>query len=246
MKYFLLLACMLITGFIGISQTLQLHYDLRHTMDPANNPKNFPTLYFEYFKNQDSGRAFIKPGSFLFKMQADLLGQDANIGKVYVQVSQTLRCWQPRVLLHLSYSGGLGVTEPKEYSYYILNTYAVGVAYPFEWKGGYFSSVLDYKYVPYTKPSSDFLYTFYFFKGFFNYRCELLGDFSFWTENKNHGDIETENLSGKRFFLYAEPQLWYRVAGGFSIGTKINMYYHIYTTDNKLQVYPAAAIKWKL
>lgn len=246
MKYFLLLTFMLITGFIGISQTLQLHYDLRHTVDPANNPKNFPTLYFEYFKNQDSGRAFVKPGSFLFKMQADLLGQDANIGKVYVQVSQTLRCWQPGVFLHLSYSGGLGVTEPKEYSYYILNTYAVGVAYPFEWKGGYFSSVLDYKYVPYTKPSSDFLYTFYFYKGFLNYRGELAGDFSFWTENKNHGDILTNNLTGKRFFFYAEPQLWYRIAGSVSIGTKINIYYHIYTNADRWQVYPAAAVKWKL
>jgi Domain of unknown function (DUF5020) len=245
MKYLLVLTLSL-TYLHPAAQNIQLHYDLRHTTDPANNPKNFPTLYFEYFKSQDSGHAFIKPGAFLFKMQTDLFGSGSNISKAYLQVSQTLRFWEPKVFLHLSYSGGLGVTEPKQYSYYILNTYSAGIAYPFQWKGGYFSSVLDYKYVPFAKPSSDFLYTFYFFKGFFNYRCELLGDFSFWTENKNHGDIETENLSGKRFFLYAEPQLWYRVAGGFSIGTKINMYYHIYTTDNKLQVYPAAAIKWKL
>jgi hypothetical protein len=64
MKY--LLSFMLSLCAVTVScQTLQLHYDLRHTLDPARNVKNYPTLYFEYFKNQDSGKAFIKPGSFL-------------------------------------------------------------------------------------------------------------------------------------------------------------------------------------
>jgi len=27
------------------AQNLQLHYDFRHTISPATNPKNFPTLY---------------------------------------------------------------------------------------------------------------------------------------------------------------------------------------------------------
>ena len=71
----------------SFAQNIQLHYDLRHTVDPAANPRNFPTLYFEYFKAQDSGRAFIKPGAFLFKMQADLLGSGNNIGKMYMQVA---------------------------------------------------------------------------------------------------------------------------------------------------------------
>ena len=245
MKYILLWALMF-CSLRSFSQNIQLHYDLRHTADPAGNSKNYPTLYFEYFKSQDSGRSFIKPGAFLFKMQADLLGAANNIGKMYIQVAQTLRFWKPRVFLHLSYSGGLGVTDPKQYSYYILNTYEAGAAYPFEWKGGYYTSVLDYKYVPYARPTSDFLYTFYFYRGFYNYRFEISGDFSLWTENKNHGDTVTENLTGKHFFFYAEPQIWYRVAGGFSIGTKINMYYHIYTSENIFQIYPAAAIRWKL
>jgi Domain of unknown function (DUF5020) len=245
MKYILLWAFMF-CALRSFSQNIQLHYDLRHTTDPAANSKNYPTLYFEYFKSQDSGRSFIKPGAFLFKMQADLLGAANNIGKMYIQVAQTLRFWKPRVFLHLSFSGGLGVTEPKQYSYYILNTYEAGVAYSFEWKGGYYTSVLDYKYVPYASPSSDFIYTFYFYRGFYNYRLEISGDFSLWTENKNHGDAVTENLTGKRFFFYAEPQIWYRVAGGFSVGTKINMYYHIYTSENILQIYPAAAVRWKI
>jgi hypothetical protein len=245
MKYLLLIAIGL-SSLQALSQNVQLVYDLRHSTDPKNNPRNFPTLYFEYFKSQDSGRAFIKPGSFLFKMQADAVGPGTNTSKMYFQVAQTLRFWEPKVFLHLSISGGLGVTEPKQYSYYILTTYSAGVAWPFQWKAGFYSMVLDYKYVPYIKPSSDFLFTFYFYKGFFNYRFEFLGDFSFWTENKNHGDELTENQNGKRFFLYAEPQFWYRVAGGFSVGARLNIYYHVYTTENQWQVYPAAGIRWKL
>jgi|SRR5450631_8101 len=245
MKYILLLAFTL-TSLTSFTQNIQLVYDLRHTADPATNPKNFPTLYFEYFKSQDSGQAFLKPGYFLFKMQADAFGPGTNTSKMYFQVSQTLRFWETKIFLHLSLSGGLGVTEPKQYSYYILNTYSVGVTWPFQWKGGYYSMVLDYKYLPFDKPSSDFLWTLYFYKGFFNYRCEFLGDFSFWTENKNHGDLYTENLSGKRFFLYGEPQCWWRVTGGFSLGARLNIYYHIYTSEDILQVYPAAGVRFKL
>lgn len=240
----LIIACSL--SLHCFSQTLQLHYDLRHTVDPAHNPKNFPTIYFEYFKNMDSGHAFVKPGSFLFKMQADLQGEKTNIGKVYMQASQTLRFWRPKIFLHLSYSGGLGLTEPKQYSYYITNTFSAGAAYNFQWKGAWLSSVLDYKYIPYKKPSNDLLYTLYFWKGYFNYKLELSGDFSIWTENKNHGDDYTKSLRGKRFSFFAEPQLWYNISKSFSTGSKINMFYHVNTTDNVFQVYPTLAFKYKL
>lgn len=232
--------------FSALSQTLQLHYDMRYSIDPNRNPKNFPTLYFEYFKTQDSGKSFIKPGSFLLKMQADFLGEKHNMGKFYMQVSQSFRCWQPKIFVNLQYSGGLGITEPKEYSYYILNTYSMGLAYPFKWRDAFMSAVLSYKYVPYKKPSQDFQYTLYWWKGLFNYRGEFSGDFSVWTENKNHGDDYTADLSGKRFSFFAEPQCWYKVNKILAAGIKVNMYYHILTTDNILQIYPAIALRCKL
>ncbi|HEX4849921.1 MAG TPA: hypothetical protein VFV08_03895, partial [Puia sp.] len=68
-------ACLLIfASFLttrAFCQNFQLHYDFRHSLDPAHNEGNFPSVYFEYFKAQDSGKAFIKPGSFFIKMQAD-------------------------------------------------------------------------------------------------------------------------------------------------------------------------------
>jgi len=227
-------------------QSLQLHYDIRHTLDPHRNPVNYPTLYFEYFKTLDSGKAFIKPGSFLLKSQADFLGDKAAIGKYYMQISQEFRFWRPKIFISLQYSGGLGVTNPAQYSYYIINTYSAGISYPFKWGSAYLSSVLDFKYVPYAKPSSDFLYTFYFYKGVWHYNAEFSGDFSIWTENKNHGDTLTKNLRGKRCSFFAEPQFWYNFNKTFAIGTKINTYYHVLITDNILKVYPTAAIRLKL
>lgn len=215
-------------------------------LDPKHNAKNFPTLYFEYFKNYDTTKSLIKPGSFLLKMQADFLGEKNNMGQFYMQVSQSVKFWKPDIFINLQYSGGLGITEPKEYSYYITNTYSVGLAYPFRWGSAYMSSVLNYKYIPYSKPSNDFLYTLYWWKGLWNYKAELAGDFSIWTENKNHGDDATKNLQGKKFFFFAEPQLWYNINKVFSIGTKVNMYYHVLMNDNLLEIYPTIAIRCKL
>jgi hypothetical protein len=228
------------------SQSIQLHYDMRHTVDPKRSAKNFPTLYFEYFKNYDSGNSVIKPGSFLLQMHADFTGEKNNMGQFYMQVSQTLKCWKPNFFLNLQYSGGLGVTEPKQYSFYITNTYCAGIAYPFKWGNAYMTTVLNYKYVAYSKGTNDFLYTLYWWKGLWNYKAEVAGDFSLWTENKDHGDELTTGLHGKRFFFFAEPQFWYNLSKILSVGSKVNMYYHVLMNDNSLQVYPTVSVRCKL
>jgi len=245
MKYVFPVIALFLT-ITAAAQSLQLHYDLRHTVDPTHNPKNSPTLYFEYFKTPDSGKSFVKFGSFLFKSEADMTGSNGNIGKYYMQVSQDFRFWQPKIFLSLQYSGGLGVTDPAQYSYYITNTFDIGLSYPFKWGSAYMSSVLDFKYVAYNKSSKDFLYTLYFYKGLWNYKAEFQGDFSLWTENKNHGDAATEDMTGKRFFFFAEPQFWYNVSKKFSIGTKLNMYYHVNITADILQAYPTIGLRLKL
>lgn len=228
------------------AQDLQLHYDLRHTVSPGDNPNNFPTLYFNYWKMRDSGTHLIKPGDFLLKTEADMLGEGNNIGKFYVQVSQSFRCWTPKIFLQLQYSGGAGITDPKQYSYYITNTYQAGAEIPFHWNGAWFSSILDYKYVSYSLPTNDFIYTFYWWKGLLHYKLEFAGDFSLWTENRNHGDAATAGLTGKRAFFFAEPQVWYNLNHAIALGSKLNCYYHVNTITNVFQTYPTLAIKAKL
>ena len=231
------------------SQVLQLHYNMRHTINPELNPKNFPSLVFEYYKAQDtdSSKKFIKPGAFMLKMQSDLKGEKNNMGMFYMQVSQSFRCWEPKLYINLQYSGGLGITEPyREYSFYIQNTYSMGVSYPFKWNNAYMTSVFSYKYVPYKKSSRDFSCTLYWWQGLFKYKGEFSGNFSIWSDNKNHGDEFTKDMKGKRFVFFAEPQFWYNLGSIFSAGTKVNMFYHVNTTKDIFEVYPTIAIRFRI
>ena len=235
-NYFLIILCSF--SFRAFSQQLELHYDFRHTIDPKRQNQNYPTLFFEYFRSKDWG-------STLFKIQADLKGTKGNMGQSYLQVAQTFKIWKPKVYLNIGYSGGLGIIESINGGFYISNAYVIGGAYPFQAKNAWFSSVLCYKYTGFSKPSHDIQATFYFGKGIRNYKYIVSGSLIAWSENRNQGNDYTKNLSGKKFVFYGDPQIWWNVGKGFSIGSKINLFYHVLTDENILQIYPTAAIKYK-
>ncbi|HVW97352.1 MAG TPA: DUF5020 family protein [Mucilaginibacter sp.] len=231
---------------VAFTQTLQLHYDLRHTVNPDRNAKNFPSVYFEYFKTQTDTESFIKPGSFLFKMETDMQGDQNNIGKAYMQITQTFRCWKFPVFIGVQYSGGLGVTEPKQYSYYISNSFGIGPNYPFQWKGGYFSAAIYYTKNLLKKPSNDLMFSFYWWKGFFNYKLEVAGDIELYTLNKNPGGEPNQSLTGKTTCFFGEPQFWYNLNRAISFGSKQLLFYHVNTSENIFEIYPTVAIRVKI
>ncbi|HEV8283972.1 MAG TPA: DUF5020 family protein [Chitinophagaceae bacterium] len=245
MKAILFVSIFIIPVFT-LSQQLQLHYDLRHSVDPMHNAKNFPSLYFEYFKTLDSGSSFIKPGSFLLKVQMDFTGERNNMGQYYMQVSQAFRFWRPKVFLQLQYSGGLGIAEPGAYGYYLINAFSVGVAYPFSWQNkAFFNVYSSYKYTAYKKTSHDIIAAFYWLRFFSNYKISFAGNLVAWTENRNHGDAFTVDRKGKKFSLFGDPQLFFSLHKGFSVGSKATLYYHVITEDNRIQVYPTIAMKYQ-
>jgi len=227
------------------AQNLQLHYDLRHSIDPQHNSRNFPTVYFEYFKTMDSTSSFIKPGAFFLKVETDLQGDNDNIGKAFIQTSQTFRFWKPKIFISLQYSGGLGVTDPAQYSFYINNSFSVGPSYPFQWKGAYFNALLYYSYNVFKKPSSDVMLSFYWGKGFWNYKVEFAGDFELYTLNRDHGDDLTKGLKGKTVSFFGEPQIWFKIRNNFSMGSKVLLYYHVITPENLFEAYPTIAARIK-
>jgi len=231
---------LLFNALNGFSQNIQLHYDFRHSIDPKLNEKNFPTLSFEFFKQIDT----VGTGAFLLKMQADFRGKDGNIGQIFTQVSQTLRFWKPKVYLYLNYSGGLGVTT-NAFGYYIANSYAVGAAYPFQWNEAFLSANLALRCNAFEKPSYDPQFTFYFGRGFANYKFFTAGSFVFWTENRNHGDDATRNLEGKKFAFFGDPQFWFKIKNGFSIGTRVNILYHLLNDKNEIKIYPTLGLKYE-
>ena len=244
MKYLLLFSLSIFSTNL-FSQSLQLHYDFRHSIDPTHNSRNFPTLYFEYFKSQNDTSSFIKPGSFLIKIESDMQGPNDNVGKSFIQASQSFRLWKPKIFLSLQYSGGLGVTEPKQYSFYIANAFSAGPSYPFQWKGAYFNAALYYNYNMLKRPSNDLMLSFYWGKGFWNYKVEFAGDFELYTLNRNTGEDFTKNLRGKTVSFFGEPQVWFRVLGNFSMGSKIILYYHVITSENLFETYPTIAARVK-
>lgn len=229
MKKFIAIALIFAASDV-LSQNLQVHYD----------PRNFPSVSFEYFKNIDT----LESGSFLFKMQTDFKGERTNASQVFLQLSQTLRFWKPKIYLSLSYSGGLGIA-PGGFGYYLANSFATGASYPFQWKGAWLSASVLYRYNAFASASHDVQGTFYFGKGFNNYKIFVGGSLVAWTENKNQGNDFTAGQYGKKFAFFGDPQLWLRIKNGFSVGSRINVYYHVLTMENKVQVFPTVGVKYQ-
>ncbi len=243
---FIFSALLTVFSVFTYAQQLQLLYDLRHTVDPKNTQKNYPAFYFEYFKppKRDSAYGSVKPGSFLLKVQSELSGEKDNIGQYYVQVSQGFRFWKPKVYLQLQYNGGLGIAEPGAYGYYLTNAFSVGASYSFQLKNVAFFNIYScYKYTAFKKPSHDNISAFFWLWLFSNYRISFTGNIVALTENRNHGDAYTMMKSGKKFSVFSDPQIWFNIYKGLNGGAKINIYYHLLTEDNRLQVYPALGLK---
>lgn len=240
MKIVVLSLFCLFLSLTGVSQSLQLRYDLRHWADPDLNSRNFPAFSFEYFKNIDT----LGSGSFLLKFDAHLDGKKNNIGQAFTQISQSIKFWKPGIYLSFTYSGGLGVT-PSSYGYYLSNSFGVGLAYPFQWNGAWIATGLCYRLNVFDKPSYDPQLTVYFGKGYLNYKIFIASSFVFWTENRNRGDAYTLDLKGKKFAFYGDPQLWIKIKNGLSAGSRVSVYYHLLTDDNKIQLYPSLGLKYQ-
>jgi hypothetical protein len=231
-----------------LSQQLQLHYDLRHMVDPGHTKKNFPAFYFEYFRSSkpDSVYGLIKPGSFLLKMQSEFSGEKNNAGQFYMQISQALRLWKPKIFMQLQYNGGLGIAEPGSYGYYLTNAFSVGPSYSFQWKNKAFFNVYgSYKYTAFKKTSHDIISAFFWLRFFSNYTISFTGNIVVWTENRNHGDAFTIMKAGKKFLVFSDPQIWFSIYKGLAAGSRVTIYYHTLSEDNRFQAYPSAALRYQ-
>jgi hypothetical protein len=238
MKYLYFFVLCIIPTLL-LPQNLQVHYDTRHSVDAENNERNFITFSFETFKAASYG-------SFFMKMDADFIGSRNNMGKLYTEISHTLRFWPRPIYLHLQYSGGLGIVSTSHNSYYIDNAYLAGFAYPFQWQNAWFSTYLAYRYNNFTTPSHDMQYSFYWGGSILKGRISLTGHLVIWTENKNHGDPWTQNLNGKKVFFLSEPQIWYNANKLLAIGSEIKLFYHVYSYSDQLLIYPTLAVKYNL
>lgn len=232
-----LLILMLIASSPAAAQTVQLGYDLRHSVDPANHARDFVTASFETVES-------FSYGSLLLKVDADLSGRDGNLGKLYAQLSHDLKFWKPPVFLHLEYSGGLGFVGESEIAYHITDTYSIGAAYPFRLLGGWASTFLAYRLTSFDRPSYDPIYSFWWGKDL-GRRVSVTAYFVLWTINRNHGDEWTAGLRGKKLSGLGEPQVWLNLNRLFAVGSEVRLYYQVFDYPERLRVYPTLAVKYQ-
>ena len=222
---------------IVFSQTIQLGYDVRHSIDMQNNKRDFITFSYETYKS-------LEYGFLLMKLDADFNGRHNNIGKLYMQISHSLKFWSFPLALYLEYSGGMGFIGHTTAGYHISNSYAIGAAYPFQLMHSWASMSLAYRYANLDNASHDLMFSFWWGKAVHD-RIRITAYIVLWTINKNRGDVLTQHLSGKEFSGIGEPQIWFNINKSFAIGSEVRLYYHVYSYSDSLLVYPTFAIKYE-
>jgi hypothetical protein len=228
----------MLTEILIFGQELQLHYDFRHSVDPKLNDKNFSWINFKYFKKIDT----LGTGDFLFEVQTFLNGKDKNIGQAFIQAAQNIKFWKPKVYLYLYYSGGLGAT-PTSFGYYIANSYSVGVTYPLTYAKTWLSFSLLYRYSALANPSHDPQMNIYIGGALMNYRLMYSSTFVIWAPDRDNGFPDNIGKSGKMVSFFADPQLWYSLGKGLSIGSRVSLFYHVLNDENRMMAYPTIGIK---
>lgn len=223
---------------IGYTQEIQMHYDFRHTVDPRSNPKNFPMMVIKFFKELDT----LKTGTLLFEAQTFFNGDRSNIGQTFIQASQTIKFWKPKIYLAVNYSGGLGIAPPA-YGYYIGNAYGLGASTTLVFPTIWFAFNLGYRYSGTVKPSNDIQFNVYVGGGLYNFRLMYSCSLVSWATNKDNGLPQNEGKEGKKIAFFADPQLWHSIGKKFSIGTRISLYYHVLNEKNDVQAYPTIGVK---
>jgi len=219
------------------AQSVALLYDLRHTTDSANNPRNFTEVEFKYFKA-------LSFGPFLMKEEIDLNGANDNASKIYTQLSQGIALGSTSVNLHLGYSGGLGLFDNATGGYYLQNCYELGLEHPFSWGTAFGNAYAALRYTNAQRPSYDPMLVVYLGRFFSNYKILGSVDLEVWTTNRNLGDPWNSNLSGKTVSCLIEAEFWVKIRGKLSAGTLTRITYNVYANSNRWLVYPTIGLKY--
>lgn len=212
-------------------------YDLRHATDPTDNASNFPVVEMKGFFP-------LSFGSFLFKEEIDLDGTRKNQSEVYSELDQSVKLghatlWGSPLLLHLGYSGGLGVFNGAAGGYYVQNAYTAGPEYGFQVAGTYCDLYAALRYTDIARPSYDPMISFWAGKFFLGYKLLIANSLEAWTEYAAPG-------SGKTASWEIESEAWYKVARNLSVGTYVRTTRNVYALSNRWVIYPSLGVRYSL
>lgn len=213
-------------------------YDLRHGTDPRDNSSNFPVVEMKGFFPQSFG-------SFVFKAEIDLDGSKGNQSQVYTELDQSIKIGRaalrgPTLLLHLGYSGGLGVFNNATGGYYVQNAYGIGPEYGFRLAGAYCDFYAALRYTDAGRAGYDPMISFWVGKYFLGYKLFVANSLEVWT-----GADGTPG-SGKLTSWELESEVWYTVAPHTSIGTYLRTTRNVYALSNRWLIYPSIGVRYAL
>ncbi|HZT04028.1 MAG TPA: hypothetical protein VFA39_17385 [Steroidobacteraceae bacterium] len=213
-------------------------YDLRHVTDPRDNSRNFPVVEMKGFFPQSFG-------SFLFKEEIDLAGSKGNQSQVYSELDQSIKISRAALpgaplLLHLGYSGGLGVFNNATGGYYVQNAYSIGLEHGFRLAGAYCDFYAALRYTDAGRAGYDPMISFWVGKYFLGYKLLVANSLEAWT-----GADGTPG-SGKFTSWELESEVWYTVAPHTSIGTYLRTTRNVYALSNRWLIYPSIGIRYTL
>lgn len=211
-------------------------YDLRHSTDPEDNAENFPVIEMKGFFP-------LTFGNFFFKEEIDLDGTKDNQSEVYSELDQSFKLgratlWGSPLLLHLGYSGGLGVLKNAAGGYYVQSAYNIGPEQMFSVAGATCDIYASLRYTDMGRPSYDPEIAFYVGRSFFEDKLLIANSLEAWT------GPSTVAGSGKVASLELESEVWYTIANHISVGTYIRTTRNVYVISIRSLVYPSVGVRY--
>ncbi len=213
-------------------------YDFRHSTDPADNASNFPVLEMKGFFP-------LSFGSFLFKEEIDLAGTRHNQSEVYSELDQSIKLgratlWGSPLLLHLGYSGGLGVFNAAAGGYYVQNAYSAGLEYTFRAAGAYCDAYAALRRTNAGLPRYDPTVAFWVGKYFLGYELLVANSLEAWTGPRASGLPSAGRIASWEL----ESEVWYQVAPHLSVGTYVRTTRNVYALSDRWVVYPSVGVRY--
>lgn len=217
-------------------------YDLRHSTDPADNASNFPVIEMKGFFP-------FSFGSFLFKEEIDLNGTNGNQSQVYSELDQSVKLgratlWDSPLLLHLGYSGGLGLFNGAAGGYYVQNAYSAGLEYGFGVAGAYCDVYAALRYTNSARPSYDPMISLWVGRYFFGHRLLIANSLEAWTASHASGNGSGALSSDRIGSWELESEVWYTMVQQLSVGTYIRTTRNVYALSNRWVVYPSVGVRY--
>jgi len=220
------------------AQNLQIHYDFGK---PENSDRrDFFVSTFEFFRPDSLGQTFLF-ADFEFNAKEPSNGVSSG----YFEISRELympwfrkNSYLKNLGFHMEYNGGSAIAtidSGKTIGYNLTKSWLTGFSFPVRIKNFKFNTILLYKYTAETT-GNDLQVTLVWFQMLFNHKVTLDGFADFWTRD-NENDT-------KELVIYSEPQIWYNVYRGFSIGSEFKISYNFFPGSERVEVFPTIGAKY--